>query len=357
MTVVYPGIGSTYVKMHEASGLLVQYTKDPSRFQHDTYVQPVPTSKMIGLWAQIDTDEAVRVVSPDDYTWRDGDEAPLGKNSPLEWNEYIAVRRAFPFRLGALTTHQASFDILLSHANIAAQKAMTARMVALRSLVSTSGSWTQIDGSTAHIDTAANVGGGVWLASSTTNKYIQKTFNEVANDILKASNGTVGPGDIYCVLDPKGAEIIAESPEFQAWYQGTPAAPDMVAQASPYNQLMGLPNRLWGVNIVIDTTVFTATQEGATVSKQYLFEDIGSLNGCAMFCSRPRGIASPTPEAPSFSTLSYLFYEDSEVGQQEMEIRLKYDDDNERYLGRVVTNGAYKITAPETGYFVTNIDS
>lgn len=357
MTLVYPGIGSTYVKSHELSGTVVQYTKDLSRFQHDAYVQSVPSNKMIGLWAQIDTDEAVRVVNADDYVWRDGDEAPLGKNSPLEWKEYITVRRAFPFRLGALAANQASFDIIASHANIAVQKAMTARMTALRSVVSTAASWTQLDGSTQNLDTAANVGGGVWLASSTTNKYIQKTFNEVATEILKGTNGTVGPQDVMCVLDPKGAEIIAESPEFQAWYQGTPAAPDMVAQARPYNQLMGLPNRLWGVEIVIDTTVFTATYEGATVSKQYLFEDISTLNGCALFCAKPRAIGSPTPDAPSFSTLSYIHYEDSEVGQQEMEVRLKYDDDNERYLGRVITNGIYKITAPEAGFFVTNIDS
>lgn len=357
MTLVYPGVGSTYVKKHELSGMVVQYTKDPARFQHDLYIQSVPSEKMVGLWAQVDSDEAVRVEDPDDYTWADGDEAPQGKNSPLEWNQFNAVRRAFPFKMGVLAARQASWDIVLTHANIAIQKAMTARMLKFRSLVTTAANWTQLDGSTQHVATATALSGGVWLGSSAANGYIQETFNVVINAILKASNGVVGPGDINCVIDPTVAKIIAESPEYKAWYQGTPTAPDLVAQAAPYNQLHGLPNRLWGANIVIDTTVYTETVEGAATSKKFLLEDVDTRNACALFVAKPTGIASPTPDTPNFATTSYVYYEDDAVGQQEMELRLKYDDDNERYLGRVVTNGVYVITAPETGYLVTNVDS
>lgn len=341
---VFPG-GASFIPDHRASGqLVVEFTRNPAAFALNRYAQMVPVPNTLGYFLRLDTAEAYRVETLDRFVWPDGNDAPVGPAEQHTWVAFACERRAFAFRLGHRGVLQATWDQVAAHARIKAQQAMTARCFNAATVLTTSANWS------GNVATATAIAGGVWAGSSTANGYIKETCNAVAQRILASTGGVVTPDDMMLVVDPTGARIISESPEWQQYLVNHPLAV-AAAQYDPVFTMFGLLPKVFGFRCIVDVTQRNSAREGATASVGGLFSGIGGgLNACAVFVSRPGGLTAQAAGAPTFSTVSVFEYEN-------LTVETFADPKNRRTEGRVVDDVDVKLTAPASGYLVTNIDS
>ena len=100
MAEVGPGPFTTGVPQFSAATGLVQaeFSRNPSRFALNRYARLVPVSKVQGYFLSIDEEEAMRIVTEQDYIWPDGNDAPEGEQVDNNWQTYACVRFAPSFR-------------------------------------------------------------------------------------------------------------------------------------------------------------------------------------------------------------------------------------------------------------------
>jgi len=338
MAEVAPGSANTYVPtFSEATGLVqVEFSRNPSSFALNQYSKLVPVSKDTGYYLSIDEQEQARVVTLSDWMWADGNDAPEGIQNDHEFTAYRTERHAPTFQLGNKASSNADFEIIAAHARMAASKCMRIRSYRASTVLTTSGNWP-----TGTTDTATNVGGGKWQGSSSANGYIQKSFNGVVEAILANTNEAVTAADITCVMSDVTAHVITESPEYKDFFQGSPFAVNMVRGAGEFNEFL-LLSQFFGVGgIIVDPTSRVTNRKGGTKARSRLYDDD------VVFVSRVGGQMG-TEGVPDFSTLSIFAYEDLTVETED-------DTWNRRVRGRVVDDSAIVLTAPLSGYLLTDV--
>ena len=213
---------------------------------------------------------------------------------------------------------------------------MRIRSYRASSVLTTTGNW--VTGTT---DTATNVGGGKWQGSSSANAYIQKSFNGVVEAILANTNEAVTAADITAVMSDVTAHVITESPEYKDFFQGSPFAVNLVRGAGEFNEFLML-SQFFGVGgIIVDPTSRVTNRKGGTKARSRLYDDD------VVFVSRVGGQMG-TEGVPDFSTLSIFAYEDLTVETED-------DTWNRRVRGRVVDDSAIVLTAPLSGYLLTDV--
>lgn len=338
MAEVAPGSANTYVPtFSEATGLVqVEFSRNPSSFALNQYSKLVPVSKDTGYYLSIDEEEQARVVTLSDWMWADGNDAPEGIQNDHEFTAYRTERHAPTFQLGNKASSNADFEIIAAHARMAASKCMRIRSYRASTVLTTSGNWP-----TGTTDSAGNVGGGQWQGSSSANGYIQKSFNGVVEAILANTNEAVTAADITCVMSDVTAHVITESPEYKDFFQGSPFAVNMVRGAGEFNEFL-LLSQFFGVGgIIVDPTSRVTNRKGGTKARSRLYDDD------VVFVSRVGGQMG-TEGVPDFSTLSIFAYEDLTVETED-------DTWNRRVRGRVVDDSAIVLTAPLSGYLLTDV--
>lgn len=319
----------------------VEFSRNPSTFAFNQYVQVVPDAAAKGLYCELDTDEAVRVVNLQDFEWPDGNDAPTGEGRRLRWKKFATNRRAFPFRIGHKTRENATFDIIGANSRLVATQAMTARSYDAATVLTTPANWPATNTS-ATVDALLSTTGASWITSSATDLFIQRSFHAIVQNILKATAGAVRPGDIECVIGPDVAHQMSRTAEIRAYIVNN-------EQALPYWQNTGvyasynLPPMMYGVKIVVEDAVRVSTRHGeSSTTRGFL------LGNNAVFASRPNGLTGGVEGAPTFSTITAFVYED-------MTVETKDDPDNRRMAGRVVDDYDIVLTAPISGYLVQDI--
>tara|TARA_R100000501_G_C2621970_1_gene115226 strand:+ start:831 stop:1853 length:1023 start_codon:yes stop_codon:yes gene_type:complete len=338
MAEVGPGAASTYVPtFSEATGLVqVEYSRNPASFAVNSYAKLIPVSKDTGYYLRIDEEESARIGSLSDTVWQDGNDAPEGIQQDHEFSTFRTQRHAPTFVLGQKAAGNADFEIVASHARMAASKAMRIRSLRAATELTTSGNW----GSDS-TDSATNVGGGQFQDATSTNNYIQKSFNGVSEAILANTNEAVTASDIVAVMSDVTAHSITESEEYRTYFQGSPFAANFVRGAGEFNEFL-LLSTFFGVGgIVVDPTARVTNRKGGTTARTRIFDDD------VVFVSRPGGQMG-TEGVPDFSTLSIFAYED-------MTVETEDDTWNRRVRGRVVDDSAVVLTAPLSGYLLTDV--
>lgn len=345
---VFAGQASTFVASPAATGnMQVEFSQNPASFPINQYIKLVPLKKSRGKYVVIDRNKAIRFRDRtlNEHRWRDGDDAPRGNGVGLEWKDVSAERYAFPWEIGEIASEDADFDLIAALSRIESHKAMTGRAIRVSNLLTTSANWPSTN-----TGTATAVGGGTFAAATTTTPYIQQTFNAVQNAITLQSNGIVQPSDLMCVVDANGARSIVQSAEYRSWFQNNQYAMNLLQHASPTLQKYGLVPMLHGIRMVIDETVVGIGNENTantTPTRGMLYSGLTTVNTVAVFMSRPGGLIG-ADGVPQFSTLTVFAKED-------MTVETKRDADNRRMLGRVVDNTDEVLTAPVTGFYLTNL--
>ncbi len=326
---------NTYVASYDATGPVIQFTRNPARFRINEYVKNIGVTKDQGYYLTIDPDEPYRVVSENDYLWEDGADAPAGNGEKMdhEFKPYRTKRRSFPFAIGKKAVDQASWPILAAHGKKTSTKAMTLRTVQSTGLLTTAANW----------GTNTGAASGAWSSSTGNTLLIQSDLNAAMITIEQQTGGIVTDEDsLVIVMNPVRARSIAASNEYRDYIKGSPDALAALTDQKNPNRKYGLAQYLYGIKVVVENAMRVTTRKGGTQTRSYIWPD-----SSAAIVSRPEGLAAAEgEEGLDFSTLAFRFYE-------EMTIESKSDPDNRRELGRCVEDYVVQMQAPQTGYLFT----
>ncbi len=339
-----PGQGNVFVP-GATEQLHVEFSRNPASFALNRYMQILSTEKLIGFYAELDNEEAIRYVSVNDYQWPDGQPRPRGTTRPLRWKQYSCFRNAYDFSLGDLTVGQADFDIVAAHARTKATLCMTARTNEASTTLTTSGNWPSAN-TFATLD-ALGVTSGSWATSSTSQLFIRKSFNAVKKTIIKTTGGAVSPNDLLCVINPNQADTMSQTAEIQAYMtQHEQAMGNLAGDDRRMLDDYGLPPVLYGVTMVVEDSVEVTTRfdVDTIASAGFIFPD-----SKAVFVSRVGGLEGTGTvngnAAPSYSTLVGFF-------QEEMSVEAQRDDWDRMTEGSVVDTRDIILSTGASGVFL-----
>lgn len=348
MANVYAGPFSTFVPNHEATGkLVINYSRNVKDFALNKYITIQPVKQIAGYYLHITPENAARIFTNDvsEQVWPEGQPAPEGhwNNDELSWRQYSCVRYATPWAVGQLTVDNASFAILDVLRAQAAQNRMTGRTITVLNKVLDTNNWPA-----GHIDSYDSLAGsnGAKLTDGTPlNPLFKKAITSAALKINKDTLGVVSTKDLVIVLSPEQARALASSQEIHSYLKESPFALAQIrGDVESQNGVWGLPDKLYGFDIVIEDAVRVPRVKGEAVSANNANTYV-IPNDKFLILARPGKLVSYG--GPNFSTVHAFFYE-------EMVVEEKYDNDNRLYRGRVVDNFAVELVSPVSGFLVTN---
>lgn len=268
-----PGPGNVYVP-GSTERLHVEFSRNPADYPINRYMQIIPTDKMRAFYAELDHEDAMRIVTINDTLWNDGQRRPSGPARPLKWKEYSCVRHSYSFGLGDLTVDQASYQIIASHAAVKAMKCMTERTVEATTTMTTAGNWPATN-TFATLD-ALGVTSGSWVTSSVTDLFIKKSFQAVQKLVGKLTAGVVKGHDLLCVINPETASKMANTAEVNAYMTGHEQAMHILeGRDRKFVDAWGLPPIMYNIRFEVeDTPKIAARRDVDTLATPtYAFPD------------------------------------------------------------------------------------
>ena len=340
-TNVLPGQTNTYVKSHEATGnLIVSYSRNPNDFPLNRYVQYREVTKDAGYYLRITAEEAARIVGGElnEFLWPDGADRPQ-RNAGWEqfaYVEYKTQRFDFDFTLGYKAQQQADWDVRATGAATKSQQAMTGRTRAVHNMLADNANW-----DASHRSAVASIltNQGSWEVSTTQRSDIKRSLNHARDTIRQSTIDVVKKEDLRLVMNAITAARVGESQEIRDYIKGSEDAwKEVHGQEGRYSEY-GLPNKLYGYEIVVESSVMVTSARGAsTVTRQDVMND-----GIVYMLARPGGLVSNAAAGPSWSTIMLFLFE-------EMTVETKDDDDNRRTSGHVVDDYAPAVTSSISGF-------
>ena len=166
-------------------------------------------------------------------------------------------------------------------------------------------------------------GGATWANATSSTPSIRKCIMTAANLIQRATLGVVSLNELYVVMNPNNAEVVATSQEWIDFIKQSPSSLDVWMGDVQYNTY-NIPSKLFGLNVVVDDTVYTSDLPGTSKVTSYCFPD-----NVAIVITKQQAIQSF--QASAFSTFELFTYADFET--------FVYNDvKNRRYDIQVVEN-------------------
>lgn len=316
----FPGGTNSYVpQLHK--DLLVSYIRNPAKFPINRYVDVRMVDKQIGYYAQFQNSAQARITSQNTFVWPDGNDAPVGQgNDPFKFLTFNAEQYGYNTAIGYLSVEQSSWDMLDKLAAERTMLGMTARSQRVGNTLSNFANYP----ANAQI-TASGTGGATWANASSSVPAIRKTIMTAANIIQKATLGVVSLNQLYVVMNPNQALIMSTSNE---WIDFVKQSPNALAiwQGQEQFNMYNVPNNVFGLNVVVDDTVYTASLPGDSVvpTYSYTFPD----NTVAVVTKQQ---AIEGYSVPSFSSFELFCYKNFET--------YVYNDvKNRRYDIQVIEN-------------------
>ena len=185
-----------------------------------------------------------------------------------------------------------------------------------------------------------NTSGRLDVATSA-NVDIKRTLDYAAELIYQGTLGAVAQGDLCVVMNPMTARRLSVTQEIRDTLKQSPFAMQIVENQLGSVNNWGMPDKLYGYNIVCEDAVKVTTIKGATTARDYVLAD-----GTIFVCSRPGGLEG-VEGSPSFSTFQTFL-------KTEMLVESKHDQDNKRHVGRIVDDFDVRMVAPLSGVHITN---
>jgi len=322
----------------------IEFTRSVNRFPITQYAQIVPVQNMSGYYLKIDEQETARVVNTQDLQWPLGEDRPTGINSDFEFNQFTCQRFQTSFHIPQETARQAQWDVVASHARIAAAKMMTHRSLRMATQLTTSGNYTSSGGGQNYYANASDLVASTDITTDPDG--VQKIIRAAIERIVQNTVGAVSAKDILLVVNPITARIMATSAGVRDYVKNYPAALSFLKGDDTF-AAYGLPQTLFGLGgVVVDDTVRVSSRKGATDARGFFY---GTASAPGMvFVSRPGGLVGN--EGPSFSTATIFAYEDMTVETME-------DPWNRRVRGSVTDNSATVLTAALSGLYIADSNS
>lgn len=335
----FPSGTNTFIPNTDATNnLVVDYSRNPSKFALPNYTQYVSVDKNVGRYITMTVEMAGRILNDNgaDLVWGDGSQRPSnqGNTESFNFDSYQTIRYQTGFNLGELAAEQAEWPILAQHARIHAQRMMTLRTVLANTVAQTVANW-----AAAHTSAVASITGvtGKHDVSTTARKDIKRSFDHAADVIQKATLAAVDLDDLIVVVGPDWARKIAVCQEIVDHIKHSDHAREEIEKGLGPNAQFGLPSTLYGYKIVVEKTVKVTSRKGATKATSYVHD-----SDKPFMVSRPGGLEG-VEGAPSFSTLTTFL-------KEEMTVESKHDRDNRRHTGSVVDDQVTVLTSGISGF-------
>lgn len=342
MAAVFPSATNVFVRSHEATNkLVIDFARNIKKFAVNRYVQIVPVTKVAGYYLEMTVEEAGRIISSDlaNFLWPDGQPRPEGNDNKESFNykPYEVFRYTFSTTLGKMTIDQADWNIVAQYASIRARQAMTARtQSAINALTTTS----NYDSSHVMDVTAIGGNGGTWEASTTARQDIQRSLETAFEKIKDDTLDSVQPEDMVLVVSSGLAAKMSRCQEIVDYIKGSPEALSQI-RGDGQNAIYRLPNKLYGFEVVVESTrKVTSLKGAATVVKAPVLDSTKAL-----LLARPGSLVADEA-GPNFSTCCIFAYE-------EMDTETLDDRNNRRTLVSVSDTYATKLVAPASGVLFT----
>ncbi|MFO0940080.1 MAG: hypothetical protein U0930_04870 [Pirellulales bacterium] len=340
-----PGGSNTYIRDFQSSGkLIVNFSRNPKRFDLANYCQVKTVTKDEGYYLKINCEQAGRLVggSTDEANWPDSADRPDHNDGTeqFNWLPFKTRRKAYGFKLGQKATEQADFDIHGTHMAITAQRAMTGRTVDVVKVLTNAANW-----DATHVKDVTTIAGnsGRWDLSTTARQDIKRSLNYACELIETDTLAAVDYEQLHLVMSPNTARKLSITQEIVDHIKGSPDALAQVKGEQGKFYKYGLPDKLYSIPLAIERAVMVTSRRGAaTPVKQRVMPD-----GVAFLLSKVGELGSEL-DGPEFSTICLFCYE-------EMTVETKDDTDNRRKKGSIVDDYGAVITAPATGFYFQNI--
>ena len=339
------GIGgglNTFVPTFSAATgqIQIEFTRSVNRFPITQYAQIVPVQQMSGYYLRIDEEETARVVNAQDLQWPLGEDRPTGINSDIDWTQFTCARYQSSFGIPQETARQAQWDVVASHARIAAAKMMTHRCLRMAAQLTDSNNYT------AGSNYFANGSALVSSASIASGDGVQVLIRAAIEKIVQNTVGVVSAKDILLIVNPTTARIMATNDGVRDYVKNTPHALNFLKGDDTF-AAYGLPQTLFGLGgVVVDDTVRVSTRKGGANTRGFFYGDASAPG--MVFVSRPGGLVGN--EGPSFSSATIFAYEDMTVETLE-------DPWNRRVKGSVTDNSATVLTAPLASLYIADANN
>jgi len=166
----------------------------------------------------------------------------------------------------------------------------------------------------------------------------KKALNAVARKINKDTLGACGPKEMCMIINPTVADALSRSKELHTYLKESPVALAQIrGDSESINGKYGLPDKLYGYDIIVEDVVRVSNKKGATRATDYVLGD-----NEAWILARPGDLVG-FEGSPSFSTVHLFAYE-------EMTVEQKDDPDNRRINARIVEDYGVEIVAPITAF-------
>jgi hypothetical protein len=280
--------------------LIVDFSRNPKDFPVNAIAGTITVKTPSGYFLHLKPEAQGRIInSPQSYEWADGAPCPIQveNGQDFEFIKYFTKRVVRSFPLGYMTAEFAAWDIEAAQARILANQIMTMRANAAYVTLQASGSYL-----TGHVDTATNWGGGLWGSATSTNRYIQKTINRMRQQISKATFDTVKASDFILVMSPVVADATARTAEIADYMSNSVTAKDFLTYEvwQSQTQNYGLPPSLYGVKLLVDSSVKSTNLLGGTDAKAFLPGD-----NSVYMVAKPGSLSTPAG-GESFGALTFF---------------------------------------------------
>jgi hypothetical protein len=360
MPYVYTGQFNGYVA--KATGQLIAFARNPTKYKLNKYTQLVPTKDELGIYYLLHPDDFVRTLPPAASTWVDGAKRPemTGQRVRHKTAEFQCIRYDYDFQIGWRTLQNADYKVLLANTNSAQNQCMLEWTQEVMTLAENAANWGSNTANAVDM-----LGGAMWDAGTPEDPVIKKTLGQIASKITLNTNGMAAdyenPEDVglMLVINPDAAIGMASIPEVHAIYKESLYADALVRKGSPSrNAVFQLPDYLYGFHVIVETAVEVTEKPEATGGLASTTSPVTGQSlpprryvkqkNSALICSRPGGIDGELG-APNYSTIQRYHC------GPEMSLKI-FDEAKHEYTdGHVNRFGVTKLAAPATGFFVTNI--
>lgn len=356
----YRAIGPFNGTLPVPTGMAIAYVSDPKRFAFLNYMQLVPAPEVVFMYDRMHVDDPVRLKGLNEYAWAYDDFRPSGRGFSVHFDsvESRVLRYDFAWQLGEQTMRlwknkgidpKMVFDrVMLHKANLhRAQRCIDAvtgatyeQTNALQTLLGAGTFWDNSSGE--EFD-----GGGT---ANPNYQIIKKTFMRVNKLLNLATNGVANLDEMICIIPVAVAEKLAVAGEIVNILKQSPYAKEL--ETVQYHK-WGLPERLYGVRLVVEDTprVFInyaadgTTIADATISAQ---RDYIMTGDTVYFGLRPEGIDGGIGTR-SFATWQ-LYHFNGEVRVQAFS-----EPKHELIEGHVVMEDRPLAVSTIGGYKLTNV--
>lgn len=354
-------IGPFNGALPEPTGMVIGFMRDPKRAPYLRYVQMVPAPEVVFYYWRLDSDDAVRLPSLNEFAWAYDDYRPTGKGFQVRADavDDRTQRWDFPYTLGEQTIRiwqRHGMNVRQLFDRVRANHASLHR--AVRCIKALQGAaWGSFNTATPQqlIGAAAAVyfddsSGTELLPSGLPNpnfQIIKRTLAVIKRRIGLQTNSAVEGEELVWVLPPADAQVVANSGEIVNFIKQSSLAGPLM---SPNIVNWGLPEEYGGFKIVVEDTprVFIRQKDDGTVADVTVASEKDYIlpAGTSYFVSRPGGLDGQFGFR-NFSTLQCYYY------NGEARIEAFSEPKHELVEGHVVMEDKVVVPAVISGFQLT----